>query len=439
MGQHARHLRSYDRRVSPALDERAECHGWMDHRGIFHAPLLHPPTQSTRYLQRQNRWTITGNPAAHRTRHACRHRFGSGRSTDDLDRLRRAPGRRRNSHRGYHRSLCGSFSWPSKAHHRRQADKKTHRARCRRRERRPSRGRTGSVGSLLHRGCRSHSRYEPRHELLRSVYRGAGNRGRGVFQPDSTRFPPRAWERRSSAAFGSANRSAPGLMGLRSGSSYGRHSLWQITLPASPESEDAISEGLWDKTGQHPSFYRDEETQTSVARVYLSAKPGRIVVDELTKLLENVRQSGLHVPKSTIRIARLARQDWAESWKRHFKPLQIGRRLLVRPSWIKRRGPKGSAIFVLDPGLSFGTGQHPTTRFCLEQLVKRRRRNQPQSFLDVGSGSGILAIAAKKLGYQPVDALEIDPDAVRIARRNVRKNHLSGKVRIVCKDLSLLP
>ena len=160
-------------------------------------------------------------------------------------------------------------------------------------------------------------------------------------------------------------------------------------------------------------------------------------MDELTKLLENVRQSGLHVPKSTIRIARLARQDWAESWKRHFKPLQIGRRLLVRPSWIKRRGPKGSAIVVLDPGLSFGTGQHPTTRFCLEQLVKRRRRNQPQSFLDVGSGSGILAIAAKKLGYQPVDALEIDPDAVRIARRNVRKNHLSGKVRIVCKDLSL--
>lgn len=135
-------------------------------------------------------------------------------------------------------------------------------------------------------------------------------------------------------------------------------------------------------------------------------------------------------------MVRLARQDWAESWKRHFKPLQIGRRLLVRPSWINRRGPKGSAVVVLDPGLSFGTGHHPTTRFCLEQLVKRRHQNQRQSFLDVGSGSGILAIAAKKLGYEPVDALEIDPDAVRIARGNLRKNHLGGKVRIVCKDLS---
>jgi ribosomal protein L11 methyltransferase len=97
---------------------------------------------------------------------------------------------------------------------------------------------------------------------------------------------------------------------------------------------------------------------------------------------------------------------------------------------------------VLDPGLSFGTGQHPTTGFCLQQLVahseKFNGRNAQGAFLDIGTGSGILAIAAAKLGYMPVEAFDFDAEAVRIARENARKNGVSRKVNIRREDVTKL-
>lgn len=91
---------------------------------------------------------------------------------------------------------------------------------------------------------------------------------------------------------------------------------------------------------------------------------------------------------------------------------------------------------ILDPGLSFGTGQHPTTAFCLEEIVRCRKSGR-QSFLDIGTGSGILAIAAAKLGYAPVHAFDFDPEAVRIARANAHANGV--KIRIVRGDAAKLP
>ena len=96
-------------------------------------------------------------------------------------------------------------------------------------------------------------------------------------------------------------------------------------------------------------------------------------------------------------------------------------------------------MVVLDPGLSFGTGRHPTTAFCLRQLVARRRWGEAQSFLDVGTGSGILAIAAARLGYRPVDALDCDPESIRIARANGHRNGVSARIRFLRQDLAMLP
>jgi ribosomal protein L11 methyltransferase len=93
---------------------------------------------------------------------------------------------------------------------------------------------------------------------------------------------------------------------------------------------------------------------------------------------------------------------------------------------------------VLDPGLSFGTGQHPTTRFCLSQLVACRNEGVAQSFLDVGTGSGILAITAAKVGYKPVVAFDCDPQAVKIARANARANGVAKNVLFSRRDLSEL-
>jgi ribosomal protein L11 methyltransferase len=213
--------------------------------------------------------------------------------------------------------------------------------------------------------------------------------------------------------------------------------VWKITVPVSTESEDAVSELLFQVAGQHPSVYQDFETHQSVARLYLSARPAKKELQQLAVALQTIRRSGLHLPAGAIRVERLRSQDWAESWKRHFKSINIEGRLIVRPSWLKGRVPKRCAVVELDPGLSFGTGQHPTTRFCLQQLVALGREQGPlRSFLDLGAGSGILAIAAARLGYAPVHALEIDPDAVRIARNNARHNRVEKKVLLMRHDVA---
>ncbi len=115
--------------------------------------------------------------------------------------------------------------------------------------------------------------------------------------------------------------------------------------------------------------------------------------------------------------------------------------MLIKPSWSKRPAKKNQAVIVLDPGLSFGTGQHPTTSFCLNQLADRHTQDgqSKASFLDIGTGSGILAIAAAKLGYSPVHAFDFDPEAVRIARENARKNYVAEKLRMTRGDVTKIP
>jgi ribosomal protein L11 methyltransferase len=173
----------------------------------------------------------------------------------------------------------------------------------------------------------------------------------------------------------------------------------------------------------------------------------------LHESLKQIKDCGLNIGSGKVSIQKIRREDWAESWKRHFKPIEIGAALLIKPSWSKRPPRKNQAVIVLDPGLSFGTGQHPTTSFCLQQLVSRYARFKKQSlvrsppfviryssfsFLDIGTGSGILAIAAAKLGYAPVDGFDFDPEAVRIARENARKNRVLRKVHITGGDVTKL-
>ena len=123
----------------------------------------------------------------------------------------------------------------------------------------------------------------------------------------------------------------------------------------------------------------------------------------------------------------VAEQDWAEIWKREYQPLAIGRRLMVIPSWSAPES--GERLVVrLEPGMAFGTGAHPTTRHCLEFI---ERDLQPgDTVLDLGCGSGILAIAAARLGAGRVLALDTDPLAVELARLNVQRNAVDGLVKV---------
>lgn len=128
-------------------------------------------------------------------------------------------------------------------------------------------------------------------------------------------------------------------------------------------------------------------------------------------------------PGFTFSVQTLPDQDWNEAWKRHFSPIDVGERITIIPSWIEHDTNRIPVI--IDPGMVFGTGHHETTRTCMMQIEQIAKRKQG-SCLDIGTGTGILAITAARFGFAPVVAVEIDPLAVDAAERNVRLNHLEN-------------
>lgn len=121
-------------------------------------------------------------------------------------------------------------------------------------------------------------------------------------------------------------------------------------------------------------------------------------------------------------------QEWGTAWRKHYKTLKVGQRLLIKPSWEDYKASADQVVVELDPGMAFGTGQHATTRLCLVALERYLRAGM--AVLDLGTGSGILAIAAAKLGASSVLALDINTAAVEVARSNVQANGLCHLVTV---------
>jgi hypothetical protein len=138
-----------------------------------------------------------------------------------------------------------------------------------------------------------------------------------------------------------------------------------------------------------------------------------------------------------VRVAALVDENWADAWRVHFKPRAVGRRLLIAPPW-DLPAPNGRIVIEIEPGRAFGTGHHGTTAGCLEALEAAIERDPPSRMLDVGTGSGILAIAAARLGVASVLAVDDDPDAVACAMANAARNHVSDRVRCALADAATL-
>jgi ribosomal protein L11 methyltransferase len=141
-----------------------------------------------------------------------------------------------------------------------------------------------------------------------------------------------------------------------------------------------------------------------------------------------LRFAPLVTPPRWRRARRLREEDWRDSWKRYFRPQRIGKRLLVKPSWATCEVAAGDTVIEIDPGMAFGTGQHPTTAMCLRALEERLRPGD--AVLDLGAGSGILAIAAARLGAKRALALDIDPQAVKAAWENAAANGVQAVVEV---------
>ena len=215
--------------------------------------------------------------------------------------------------------------------------------------------------------------------------------------------------------------------------------LCEVTVITSSEAEDAVAELLQRIFSETASIYSSREKHVSSVTVYVERPLAELrkLESKIAAGFDEIEMYGVDTAPAQIRIAKVKREDWAESWKKYFKTIRIGRKLLIKPSWSKVRPAKGAAVVVLDPGLSFGTGQHPTTSYCLGKLTEFA--GPDRSLLDIGCGSGILAISAAKLGYAPVEAFDFDPVAVRIAQANLRRNRVDRKVVCRRQDLTKLP
>jgi len=170
-----------------------------------------------------------------------------------------------------------------------------------------------------------------------------------------------------------------------------------------------------------------ELTQPAITvRTYVPADDlGRALCRRIEEGLWHLGQ--IH-PMGEPAVRELAETDWAEAWKKHYRPLRVGQRLLITPSWLAPDARPGDLVIRLDPGMAFGSGLHPSTRLCLAFLEQQVQAGD--HVLDLGSGSGILAIAAARLGAASVLARDIDRVAVRAAGENAQTNGVAHIVRV---------
>ena len=177
--------------------------------------------------------------------------------------------------------------------------------------------------------------------------------------------------------------------------------------------------------------YRDVENTLTTMQLFLQSEEDAPRAAEL--LVEAGRIVGVEL--SPV-VGTIPDEDWKLSYRKHFKTEVISLRLVVRPPWEQVTPAPGQKVLTLDPGIAFGTGQHPTTRACLEYIDGLAVENTNRTFLDVGCGSGILAIAAALEGFHGVNGFDIDPDAVQNANENAEANGLD--IHFVRGDLSNL-
>jgi ribosomal protein L11 methyltransferase len=224
-------------------------------------------------------------------------------------------------------------------------------------------------------------------------------------------------------------------------------------VAADIEAVEAVSEILTryapGGTSVEPGFGLTDEglgavvdvTRPAIVRAYL---PGidpagvEVAIAEATTALGHLQAFGLR-PIGELETRLVREADWAEAWKSHFPVLRIGRRVVIRPTWRRHRKRPDDVVLSLDPGMAFGTGLHPTTRLCLAALetladegllARGSARGGAARVIDVGCGSGILAIAAGKLGAGELLGVDTDPIAVEATAANARLNGQARRLRV---------
>ncbi|TCS77815.1 50S ribosomal protein L11 methyltransferase [Pectinatus cerevisiiphilus] len=192
---------------------------------------------------------------------------------------------------------------------------------------------------------------------------------------------------------------------------------------------DYINSKLWDYT----DIPVQKNTEVVVVNAWL---PKDHLLDSRLKALngriEKLSQTVNTAPCETM-FSDIKEEDWANSWKKYFHPSKIGKRIVVKPSWEEYTKKENEIVVELDPGCAFGTGTHPTTTMCI-QFMEEYLKPQTRLF-DVGTGSGILAICAAKLGVKNIQAADYDNVAVKVAKANIEENNVENVIKCFQSDL----
>ena len=241
-------------------------------------------------------------------------------------------------------------------------------------------------------------------------------------------------------------------MASRNGKDPGNKGKWlKIVLSSPPELVDALSnfvtelgaEGVFQEDLQ-PQTTGDFPESTAKESVYAFLPWDVRLENRLASLktyLESLSEIFPELDAPELATEVITDPDWGEQWKKYFKPLRVSRDIVIKPTW-ERYAPLGRDIVIeIDPGMAFGTGQHASTRMCLEaleDLILTKRFPEPPSVLDVGTGTGILGIACAKLGAERVLCVDIDPKATEIAQENIAINSVADRVAVTQREITTL-
>lgn len=193
-----------------------------------------------------------------------------------------------------------------------------------------------------------------------------------------------------------------------------------------PKSDDGTGFG---------ELYGDEITENMpeevTVKAWFASREDVLSAKEAIKRLSRMNEAGFG--KLDLSLQDVKEEDWTENWKKYYKPMRVGKRLIIRPVWEDYQKEEGDLVISMDPGMAFGTGTHETTRLCMEMIETHFKGGKA---LDIGTGSGILAITLSLLGAEGVTAVDIDPVAVKAAGENIARNGLSEDVQVVLGDLT---
>lgn len=192
----------------------------------------------------------------------------------------------------------------------------------------------------------------------------------------------------------------------------------------------------WDYYDEELAKMKDRE---SCIKVYLADNDqGREQLNKICEFIDELKKENNNIDLGRLKIETkiLNDEDWANNWKQYFKPFVVSDKIIIKPSWEEYNDTiDGKTILEIDPGMSFGTGQHHTTRLCIEQIVKHV--NKDMEVLDMGCGSGILSIAALLLGAKSCVGVDIDENAVHIAKENAALNQIyEDRFKVYCGDVT---